>query len=405
MATITVYPNGDGTKTSWTNEASGTTNIYQSIDEGTSSPNDSDYVQSGTSLHYVYFTFEDMPVDFDTLDSYEIKLRLNRTSSKGDYQHFASCQLFKADESTAITSSAHTITDTTTITTYTFSTTALYDDKTTWDGVRLKVSLASAGGAGNCRVYAAQLDLVYTPTSSGSTYDEVGTGGATAGGLSLIDASYSIGATGGALAGGLALISTSTDAIEGLGGALAGGAADIAVLYSLTTTGGVVLAGAATEEVLRDGEGGVVVGGSAIVQKWFPCNGQQVITTAGLYELVYQAWNAIEDDVFEVKLLAAPLDDITGYADFTEADLTFYEDPIELDKTDFVISINGNIVAIDADLIPQYYSPETPTYIYGYALVGQTTRIVWWVNAFGLREISAESPSYFNVVAYFKREE
>ena len=102
---------------------------------------------------------------------------------------------------------------------------------------------------------------------------------------------------------------------------------------------------------------------------------------------------------------AAPLDDITGYADFTEADLTFYEDPIELDKTDFVISINGNIVAIDADLIPQYYSPETPTYIYGYALVGQTTRIVWWVNAFGLREISAESPSYFNVVAYFKREE
>ena len=161
MATVTVFPNGDGTTTNWSDESSGTTNLYTKINEGTGSPNDSDYVSTSTQNTNAYFQLGDMPGDFGTATGVTIKLRLARTSSKGDFRQFLDCQLMESNQSTAI-SAAATITDSTTITTYSFSPTITgATTKGAWDGMRLRVK-SGVGSSGSCRLHAAQVEVTYT---------------------------------------------------------------------------------------------------------------------------------------------------------------------------------------------------------------------------------------------------
>lgn len=164
MATVTVFPNGDGTISGWSDESSGTTNLYTKIDEGTASPNDGDYVSTSSQNQNVYFQLGEMPSDFGTATGVAIKLRLARTSSKGDYRSFHDCQLVQSNQTTAI-SAAATISESTTITTYSFSPTITgATTKEAWDGMRLRVK-TGVGSSGSCRIYAAQVEVTYTPSS------------------------------------------------------------------------------------------------------------------------------------------------------------------------------------------------------------------------------------------------
>ncbi|MCA9098481.1 MAG: hypothetical protein KDA36_08850 [Planctomycetaceae bacterium] len=164
MSTATVLPNGDGTTTNWQDDSGGTTNLYTRIDEGTASPNDTDYVSTSVQNQNVYFQLGDMPADFGTATGVTIKLRVARTSSKGDFIQFVNCQLMQNDQTTAICA-ASTITDSTTITTYSYTPSITgATSKTAWDGMRLRVK-SGTGTAGSCRIYSAQVEVTYTAVS------------------------------------------------------------------------------------------------------------------------------------------------------------------------------------------------------------------------------------------------
>lgn len=167
MASTTVYPNGDGTKAGWTNEASGTSNLYASVDEGTASPNDADFNQVVTTNNPIAYLLGDMPSDFDTATAVTIKVRLNRFESKGADQQFSTCALYKSDESTAITATCDLTSTTGTITTYTFTPTITgATDKTSWDGMRLKFNTPT-GTTGFLLIYAIQVEITYDVAATG----------------------------------------------------------------------------------------------------------------------------------------------------------------------------------------------------------------------------------------------
>lgn len=170
MGTATLYPNGDGTKGSWAELSptpGNTTNLYTDVDEGTSSPNDSDLISNNTANNSIYFLLTDTPADVDTITSVTVKSRGYQLSTKGTPITQYSVQIVQSNESTALTDAA-TITPTTTITTSssTLNITGL-TTKTAWDGARLKVT-TGAGSSGGIGFISAQVDIVYT-TAGGST--------------------------------------------------------------------------------------------------------------------------------------------------------------------------------------------------------------------------------------------
>lgn len=165
MASTTVYPNGDGTKASWSNESLGTSNLYAAVDEGTNSPNDADYNQASTNDVIAYLV-GDMPSDFDTATAVTIKVRLSRVTSKGADRQFSTCALYKSDESTAITSTCDLTGTTGTATTYTFTPSITgATDKTSWDGMRLKFNTPT-GTTGSIFIYAVQIEITYSVAAS-----------------------------------------------------------------------------------------------------------------------------------------------------------------------------------------------------------------------------------------------
>lgn len=165
MSTTTVYPNGDGTKTGWTNESSGTSNLYASVDEGTGSPNDADYNQVFTN-DVIAYLLGDMPSDFDAATAVTVKVRLQRLTNKGWDRQFSTCALYKSDESTAITATCDLTGTTGTVTTYTFTPSITgATDKTSWDGMRLKFNTPT-GTTGSLFIYAVQVEITYSVAAS-----------------------------------------------------------------------------------------------------------------------------------------------------------------------------------------------------------------------------------------------
>lgn len=167
MASTTVYPNGDGTKTGWTNESSGTSNLWDSVDEGTVTPVDANYNQVVTN-DVIAYLLQDMPPDFGTATAVTIKVRLQRGVVKEWDRQFSTCALYKSDESTAITATCDLTSTDGTVTTFTFTPTITgATDKTTWDGMRLKFNTPT-GTYGYLFIYAIQVEIDYTTSSGGA---------------------------------------------------------------------------------------------------------------------------------------------------------------------------------------------------------------------------------------------
>lgn len=168
MSATTVYPNGDGTKTGWSDQSGGTSNLYATVSEGTTSPNDSNYiVNTDNTGKTLCLLLGDMPGDFVTATGVSISIRTKHDTAKSGACMITAAQLVKADESTALTASA-TVTDTTSIVTYSFSPSITGStDKTSWDGARLKLTMQDGGLVGGLAIlYAAQVTVTYSTGSA-----------------------------------------------------------------------------------------------------------------------------------------------------------------------------------------------------------------------------------------------
>ena len=104
MATVTVKPNADGTgATQWTING-GPSTRYGAINNGTASPDDTDYINStmdeGSGPETSYFGFENMPADFDAITAVTAKVRQRILVQAG--QDGAKYQLFQSNGTTAL---------------------------------------------------------------------------------------------------------------------------------------------------------------------------------------------------------------------------------------------------------------------------------------------------------------
>ena len=205
MATVTVYPNADGTLTNWVNESSGTSNRYQSVDEGTDSPNDADFINCSTQNNNGFLLLGNMPSDFGTATAVTIKMR-TKTGIKGDYLQWNYVQIVASNETDFITETVAMTNGNLSATTYTYNPSTIYvTNKSGWDGAVLKFRTGT-GTSSSVHRYAAQVEITYTPAAGGNTYNETGSGGASAAGSAVINIKISFIASGGASLGGSAII-------------------------------------------------------------------------------------------------------------------------------------------------------------------------------------------------------
>ncbi len=254
MATTTLYVNSDVSIDSWTDQSGGTSNIYQSIDEGTASPNDSDYVKTSTGNDYLYLGIQNMPSDFVSANSLQVKLR-HATDTTKSAIYVQEVALTDPDLFTLVAGPTSTTADIT-VTTYTYNLSIVTgsNNKTTWDNALLR--LQTNIGSGTASVYAVQIELDYQNVV-------IGSGGSTAGGTAEVTSSRGFTASGGTTAGGTASVQRFFG-ITGSGGTIVNGFSPVSFsdvgsggviingssesIFTVTTLGGVLLSGSLTED-------------------------------------------------------------------------------------------------------------------------------------------------------------
>lgn len=166
MATDTLYPNADGTKTGWIDQASGTTNLYTRVDEGTVSFDDLDYCQT-TSNSPLFFSLTNTNVAFYQSNSAIVRIRVSRVTGKSGTLQFSTVSIVKSDESTALTDAVSIASATLSWTTLVANLTVTGDtDKTSWDGAKLKIA-GPTGSGGSVLVSAIQVEVDYSLAPSG----------------------------------------------------------------------------------------------------------------------------------------------------------------------------------------------------------------------------------------------
>lgn len=163
-----MVPDGDAYSFgNWTNTDLGTSNFYPYVDEGTVSPNDTDYLFNGfvvgTPNSELIFTLTDTPTSFTsatTATAVMIYVRHARTSDKGTPASVSEVQIMESDNTTAITAIASASSDGT-IRTYAYGPAITgNNNKTAWDGARLRIK-TNANTDGAVQLYAAQVVLYY----------------------------------------------------------------------------------------------------------------------------------------------------------------------------------------------------------------------------------------------------
>ncbi len=162
MATVTLYPNGDGTIPGLVGGTAGPP-YYVNVDEGTDSPNDSDSIFVTNQNTNFFLLLTDCPSDLGTVTACTIKVR-TADSAKG--RALTKARIFQSDETTALTAEA-TWTGSTTITTYTLNPSLTgATDKSSWDGARLMIGSSAATG-GTAALLATQVEITYTTGGGG----------------------------------------------------------------------------------------------------------------------------------------------------------------------------------------------------------------------------------------------
>ena len=261
MASTTVYPNGDGSRTGTWTPSTGTT-YYNLIDE--TPADDADFVSTTSQNAIIYFDFQNMPSDFGTATAVDIHIR-TKTGTKGDYLRWDHVQLVSNDESTSITNTAAMTSGNIAFTDYTYSPSIIGSTtKTTWDGIRLKVK-TSTGTTSSCQVSQAYLTITYT-VSSGNTYNQTGSGGSLIAGSASNNTITNKTASGGSLIAGSASNNTITNKTAS-GGMLIGGSSNSGLAFDEIASGGSLIAGSASNNLIKTDvlSGGILIGGSALI--------------------------------------------------------------------------------------------------------------------------------------------
>lgn len=241
MADYLLTADGDGTTTGWTREpASGT--FASKLEAVGSSDSGTSYVQSPNLANgQMFVTLSAVPGDFNPDDVTSIVLRAIalkvNTPSQGVDVSDLYLQVFRSDESTALTdeSAVCNVTSTSVWTqfdrTVALNGTHSVDD---WNGARLRLRFVHtqnqmADTVNQVQVTAAQVDGTYNVAATGRTGDGTTT-------LSVLSAASGVAATTGAGTATMALASA------GAGGALV--EADGTATVGLTGTGAGVVAAA-----------------------------------------------------------------------------------------------------------------------------------------------------------------
>jgi len=158
MTTITVFPNGDGSVGSWTDQTFSSTNLYLAVDEPVASANDADYIRisvAGTASS-VFFELTDMPSNFGSMGA-TIVVQIRCNASAGA---FGSIAFYESDETTALTDS-QTPSISASMANYTLTMNVTGStDKTSWDGARLRLTTDTSISV-SINVSAIQIDITY----------------------------------------------------------------------------------------------------------------------------------------------------------------------------------------------------------------------------------------------------
>lgn len=168
MSTVTIHPNGDGTIGNWTDESSGTTDLWATVDDLVASPNDADFAMCGSAPSTLFLLLDDMPGDFDTMGgTIVVKMRCRHTSGSGSRVLIGAVGIVESDETTTLTDT-DTPNTTTSLDDYTLTLNVTgATSKAAWDGARLKIPMNS-GFVGAVEITAIQVDVTYTATGGDS---------------------------------------------------------------------------------------------------------------------------------------------------------------------------------------------------------------------------------------------
>lgn len=141
LPTVGIHTNADGTGADVVNELNTTVNLYASIDDDPSAPNDTDWNNNRTLTPSQFYLLEDLPAGFDQAQAATITVR-NRGQEwgSGDLKLYA--RLYQSDETTplsdevlVITRSANSGWENTQIA----LTGIVGGSKAIWDGARLRL--------------------------------------------------------------------------------------------------------------------------------------------------------------------------------------------------------------------------------------------------------------------------
>lgn len=277
IPTAFLVPVADGTTTNWVDQSAGTTNLYQTVDEGTLSPNDSDYVTTTTNNAEITFLLTDMPADFVSATKISIKVRHATSSSKSGLP-IAEVQIVESNNTTAITDTVSTSDDVAPVTfTYSPNITTATNTKATWDGARIRLKAIGTGGA-SAYIYAIQIELHYSTIANN---DITGSGGILAGSSSAQMVIYTTIGSAGTLVGSSAtpLVIRNETGSAGVG---VGSSSIPIVIYSATGSAGVGVGGSGVMDYTEIASGGVLVGSSANNYQYNIVSGSDGVLCAGI---------------------------------------------------------------------------------------------------------------------------
>jgi hypothetical protein len=140
---VSLYPTADGTDTDVVDEGDATIDLFASIDDDPSSPNDADWNNNTDDAGQAFYLLTDMPSLFDVAVSATITVRYRGAAYDGTGTVTLYARLYQSDESTALSDEVQvaqvTADGSFANTSAVVLTGIVAGSKTVWDGARLRL--------------------------------------------------------------------------------------------------------------------------------------------------------------------------------------------------------------------------------------------------------------------------
>lgn len=189
MALATLRPSADGTTTGWTRVPASTTFAGKIVDDPDSHDGDTSYVLSpNVSDGSMFVELDDVPGDFNPngINSITIKAVAKKVNTPAMAVDTSDLYLtiYRADETTVITTetSVCNVTDTANYQSFSRTVTVSGTHNTTdWNGARLQlrydhITAQTIDSVNQIRITAAEIEIDYTPAVATAVQDVIGYG-------------------------------------------------------------------------------------------------------------------------------------------------------------------------------------------------------------------------------------